>query len=80
MSFTTKRKILIAVGIVLILAILIFYRFFTQTAIGLTLSIFLLVAYFILTLILWRCPHCNSYLWKRVPFATHCPYCGKKFE
>lgn len=80
MNFTVKKRILIVIGIVFALALMIFYRFFTQTTIGLTISFFSLIAYFILTLILRRCPHCNSYLWKLVPFATHCPYCGEELK
>lgn len=80
MRFAIKRRILNIIAIIFILAILIFNKFFTGTAIGITLLILFLLSYFILTLILWRCPHCNSYLWKLAPFATHCPYCGNELE
>lgn len=80
MNFTIKRKILNIIGIVFVLALLIFHKYFYETSIGITVSIIFLLAYLILSLIWWRCPHYNSYLWKLSPFATHCPYCGNKFE
>ena len=80
MGFVIKRRILNIVAIVFAITMLFFYKFLTETAIGITILISFLAIYFVLTLLWWRCPHCNSYLWKLVPFATHCPYCGNEFE
>lgn len=80
MSFTLKRRILNGIAIVLILAILIFRDFFSKTVLGITVLLLWLTVLCVLNLLWWRCPHCNAYLWKLSPFATHCPFCGSKFE
>ena len=80
MNFRTKRNILRIIALIFIIAMFVFFKFFTETTGGITLLILFFIAFYILTLILHRCPHCNSYLWKLAPFATHCPYCGKEFE
>lgn len=80
MSFRTKQRILIAVAIGLVLALLLFYRFFTETLIGVLLLVAWFGGYWILNLLWWRCPHCNAYLWKLSTFAEYCPHCGKKLE
>ena len=80
MSFLVKRRILNAIAIVFVIALLAFRRFFTETELGIALLVLFLIGYFILTLVWWRCPHCNAYLRKLPPFATHCPYCGNEFK
>ncbi len=80
MNFTTKRRIIRIIALILIIAMFVFYNFFTESAAGITLLISLLIAFYILTLIWWRCPGCNAYLWKTSPFAKYCPFCGEKFE
>lgn len=80
MRFIIKRMLLIIVAIVLSIILFIFYDFFTETGIGILVMMLIGLAYFILTLLWWRCPHCNCYLWRLSPFATHCPYCGNVFE
>lgn len=39
----------------------------------------LLVAYFVLTLILWRCPACGKYLGKLDLGIKSCKNCGEQF-
>lgn len=80
MDFTVKRRILNTIAVVFVLALFVFFKFFTQTEIGVALLMLFLLAYIILCFIWWRCPHCNSYLWRLTPFAIHCPYCGGEFE
>lgn len=80
MSFTTKKIILFLSALVLVLAIFLFRDFFLDTMLGISLLVLFLVAHLIVTLIWWRCPHCNAYLHKLSMFATHCPFCGEKLE
>lgn len=80
MSFTIKRRILNIIAVVFVVAVLIFYDFFTKTVGGVVFLVLFCLAYFILTLKWWRCPHCDSYLWRLAPFAAHCPYCGNELE
>lgn len=80
MSFTTKKTILFLSALVLVLAIFLFRDFFFDTMLGVLLLVVSFVAYFIVNLIWWRCPHCDAYLHKLSMFATHCPYCGEELE
>lgn len=80
MSFKVKRRILNIIAVIFGLALLLFYKFLTQTEIGVTVLVIFTIVYFILTLKWWRCPHCNTYFWKLPPFAEHCPHCGNKLE
>lgn len=80
MNFTIKRKILRIIALIFIISMFVFYKFFTETAAGITLLISLFIAFYLFTLLWWRCPNCKSYLWKTSPFAKYCPFCGKKFE
>lgn len=80
MKFAIKKSILTIIAVFLILATIIFKNFLTETTIGITVLVVLLLAYFVLTLFWCRCPHCNSYLFKLTPFATHCPFCGNELK
>lgn len=80
MKFVVKKSILTIIAVFLILATIIFKNFLTETTIGITVLVLLLLAYFVLTLFWCRCPHCNSYLFKLTPFATHCPFCGNELK
>lgn len=80
MRFTSKRRILNVIAVVFAFVMLVFYDFFMKTAIGIAALALFLLAYFVLTLIWWRCPHCNSYLWKLAPFSTHCPHRGNELK
>lgn len=80
MHFRTKQGILIALAVGLVLALLLFYRFFTETLVGIILLLAWFAGYWILNLIWWRCPHCGTYLHKLGPSAEFCPYCGKELE
>ncbi len=80
MPFNVKRRILNILAIALVTALLLFRRFFVETALGAFFLIVFIIIYFILTLRWWRCPHCDSYLWKLSPFASYCPYCGNELE
>ena len=80
MKFVVKKSILTIIAVFLILATIIFKNFLTETTIGITVLVVLLLAYFVLTLFWCRCPHCNSYLFKLTPFATHCPFCGNELK
>lgn len=68
MKFVVKKSILTIIAVFLILATIIFKNFLTETTIGITVLVVLLLAYFVLTLFWCRCPHCNSYLFKLTPF------------
>ena len=80
MKFSTKKTILFVIAFILVGAIVIFNNFFTKTIIGMAIFAAALIAYVIVCLIWWRCPHCNSYLHKLSPFADFCPFCGEKLE
>ncbi len=80
MPFNVKRRILNILAVVLAAALLLFRRFFVETALGAFCLIVFIIVYFILTLRWWRCPHCDSYLRKLSLFASYCPYCGNKLE
>lgn len=80
MNYKTKRRILNVAAILVVLAVLIFRSFFTQTFIGVALLVALLLFYLLLSFKWWRCPHCDTYLGKLSPFATHCPFCGNELE
>ena len=80
MPFIIKRRILNALAFLLVIALLFFRDFLLETPLGVFLLVVYVIAYAILTLVWWRCPHCNSYLWKLSPFAAYCPHCGEKLE
>lgn len=80
MNFTTKRRILNIIAVIFAVVMVLFNKFVSETLLGVTLLMLFVIAYLILSLIWWRCPHCNSYLHKLTPFSTHCPYCGNKLE
>ena len=80
MRFVVKRRILNSLALLFLVALLAFRRFLTETNIGVTILVAFLIAYLLLSLVWWRCPHCNSYLRKLPLFATHCPYCGNELE
>ena len=80
MRFTVKRRISNTIAIIFVVVLFVFNKFFIETAIGITLLIAFLVMFLIWKLLWLRCPHCNSCLLKLPPSASHCPYCGDKFE
>ena len=80
MNFTTKKVLLAIAAILYFLALLAFNDFFISTPIGNSIAILFILIYFVCALIWFRCPHCNAYLWKLVPFAKYCPRCGNQLN
>lgn len=80
MRFTTKRTILNVLAVIFALAFIFLHKFLTKTFFGITVLVMFLIIYFILTLKWWRCPHCNTYLWRLPPFSTHCPHCSNELK
>ena len=80
MKFKTKRIILLILALVVVAVIGIFADRIDKSPAVLGILAAIFVAYIVLCLIWCRCPHCNTYLRKISVFATHCPFCGKKFN
>lgn len=80
LSFKAKRAILGITAVLFALILIIFYKFLTTSLVGISILVLFLIAYSILTFKWWRCPHCDTYLWKLPPFAKHCPYCSNPLE
>lgn len=80
MKFKTKRIILMILAGIVVAIIAFFADRIDESPVVLGILAAIFVAYIVLCLIWFRCPHCNTYLRKISVFATHCPFCGKKFD
>jgi len=80
LAFKTRRMILNIITAVFAVAMLLFYKFFTATALGISILIIFLILFCVLLHFWWRCPHCDTFFMRLPPFATHCPYCGNDLE
>ena len=61
LSFKTRRVILNIITVIFALAMILFYRFFTTTRLGVSIIISFLVIFCILLYFWWRCPHCDTF-------------------
>ena len=80
MKFSVKRNILRILAVLVVAAFAVVVFFFEESSLGLGIVITALIAYTILCIAWWRCPHCDCYLHKLPPFSSHCPHCGNAFE
>ena len=80
LSFKTRRVILNIITVIFALAMILFYRFFTTTGLGVSILISFLVIFCILLYFWWRCPHCDTFFWKLPWFSKYCPHCGNELE
>ena len=80
MSFFTKRIIMFVSALIVVAYGIITYQFLHESTVAIAILIGLLIAYMILCLKWWRCPHCDKYLRKTPVFAKHCPHCGGELK
>lgn len=59
-------------------AVCILLGVFTKQTVFMVLTYVVILAYFVLTCIFWKCPHCGKYLGRSI--GEYCPHCGEKLE
>lgn len=79
MSFGKKKLILSVLGIALAIYFII-VELYLKTWTALLILVTAAIGYIILDIKWWRCPHCDTYLWRTTPFASYCPHCGNELE
>ena len=80
LPFRTSRMILNIITAIFALVMILFYKFFTTTGLGVSILIIFLILFCFLLFFWWRCPHCDTFLWKLPWFAKYCPHCGNELE
>lgn len=83
-SFNTRKNILAVFTVIACLSVIALRFVWVKSNDWKSIAFYvavmvLVVAYFILTVILWRCPYCGKYLGK-LDFGIHsCKHCDKSF-
>ena len=82
MTFIQARKTVFVMLIAIIVTALLGQIFMDKLMVPFfIILVSLLVALFYITVKYFKCPHCGSGFGLRFPVtATHCPFCGEKFE